>query len=46
MKGNKPVAIGLTRREALRIGLGTLLSSAVAAPGARAEDGEAAAETT
>ncbi|MCL4201676.1 MAG: hypothetical protein KJ000_04225 [Pirellulaceae bacterium] len=46
MKGNKPVAIGLTRREALHIGLGTLLGSAIAATGTRAEDGKAAAETT
>ena len=46
MNGNKPVAIGLTRREAIHLGLGTLISSAVAATGTRAEDGKAAAETT
>ncbi len=42
MNGDKQGAISLTRREALHIGLGTLLSSAVPATGARAEDGNAA----
>jgi hypothetical protein len=46
MNGDKQGAIRLTRREALHLGLGTLLSSAVAATGTRAEDGKVAAETT
>jgi hypothetical protein len=39
MKENKPGAVGLNRREAINIGLGTLLNSAVAATGTRAADG-------
>jgi hypothetical protein len=46
MKGDKQGAIGLTRREAINIGLGTLLSSAVAATGTRAADGTQAADAT
>jgi hypothetical protein len=46
MKEEKSEAIGLTRREAINLGLGSLLSSAVAATGTRAEDGKAAADTT
>ncbi|MBN2272556.1 MAG: hypothetical protein JXN61_18225, partial [Sedimentisphaerales bacterium] len=40
MKGDKQAAISLTRREALRIGLGTLLGTAVAT-GTRAAEGVA-----
>jgi hypothetical protein len=36
MNGDKPGAIRLTRREAINIGLGTLLSTAVAVPGTAA----------
>ncbi len=46
MKDHKPGAIGLTRREAIHIGLGALVGSAVAATGTRAEDGDAEADTT
>ncbi|TVS12988.1 MAG: hypothetical protein EA424_22020 [Planctomycetaceae bacterium] len=46
MHGDQQGAVSLTRREALHIGLGTLLGSAVAVTGTRAEDGKAAADTT
>jgi hypothetical protein len=46
MKGNKQGAIRLTRREAINIGLGTLLGTAVAATGTRAADGTQAADAT
>jgi hypothetical protein len=46
MKDNNQGAIRLTRREAIKLGVGTLLSSAVAATGTRAEDGKAAAAGT
>jgi hypothetical protein len=38
MKDDKSGLIRLTRREALHLGLGTVLSSAVAATGTRAAD--------
>ena len=46
MKGDKQGAIRLNRREAVNIGLGTLISSAVAATGTRAADGTQAADAT
>ena len=46
MQDNQQPANSLTRREAINIGLGTLLGSAVAVTGTRAEDGKAAADTT
>jgi hypothetical protein len=46
MKENKQGAIGLTRRAALRIGAGTLLSTVVAATGTRAATGTQAADAT
>ena len=46
MKGDKQGAIRLTRREAVNIGLGTLLGSAVAATGTRAADDTRAADAT
>jgi hypothetical protein len=46
MKDNKHGANSLTRREAINIGLGTLLGTAVAATGTRAAAGTQAADTT
>ncbi len=45
MKVDQPGAVSLTRREAINIGLGALVGSAVAATGTRAEDGKAADTT-
>jgi hypothetical protein len=46
VKGDKQGTISLTRREALHIGLGTLLSTAVAATGTQAADGTRTAGAT
>jgi len=46
MNGDKQGAISLTRRDALHIGLGTLLSSAVSATGTRAQDDTQTADPT
>lgn len=42
MEDNKQRTNGLTRREAIKLGVGALVGSAVAATGTRAEDGKAA----
>jgi hypothetical protein len=46
MNGDKQGAISVTRRDALHIGLGTLLSSAVSAAGTRAQDDTQTADPT
>jgi hypothetical protein len=46
MNGDKQGPIRLTRREAIKLGVGTVLASAVAATGTRAEDDKAAADAT
>jgi len=46
MNDGKQGTSSLSRREAIKLGVGTLLSSAVAASGTRAEEGKAATEAT